>query len=72
MNSQILFKQAVKKTSALPDLIATSDLKRVVMLAEVAQWIYDAEPFIDGRNISDSLVRTTAETIDLINKYLYQ
>jgi hypothetical protein len=70
MNSKILFKQAVKKANALPDLIATPELKRIVMLAEVAQWIYDAEPFIDGRNISDSLVRTTAETIDLINKSL--
>jgi hypothetical protein len=70
MNAQILFKQALKKANALPALIATHDLKRVVMLAEVAQWIYQAEPFIDGRNISDNLVRTAAETIDLINEYL--
>ena len=70
MNAQILFKQAIKKANALPVIIATPELKRVVMLAEVAQWIYDAEPFIDGRNISDSLIRTSAETIDLINKSL--
>ena len=70
MNSQLLFKQAAKKANALPDLIATRELKRVVMLAEVAQWIHQAEPFIDGRNISDSLVRTAAETIDLINDFL--
>ena len=70
MNSQTLFKQAAKKANALPDLIATPEFKRVVMMAEVAQWIYDAEPFIDGRNISDSLVRTVAETIDLINASL--
>jgi hypothetical protein len=70
MNSKILFKQALKKANALPDLIATRDFKRVVMLAEVAQWIHQAEPFIDGRDISDSLVRTAAEAIDLINTSL--
>ena len=66
MNSQLLFKQALKKANALPELIATPELKRIVMLAEVSQWIYDAEPFVNGRNISDSLIHTAAETIALI------
>jgi hypothetical protein len=68
MNSQLLFKQAAKKAAALPDLIATPELKRAIMLADVAQWIYQAEPFIDDRDISDNILKTAAGAIDLIYK----
>jgi hypothetical protein len=72
LNSKELFKQCKAKAENLPELIATKEMLKTVMMAEISQWIYNAEPYIDGRNISDNLVRTAAETIDLINDFLNQ
>lgn len=70
MNSQELFKKAKLATSKLNPLIDTPDMRKTIMLAVVAQWVADVEPFIDGRDIADNIVKTAKQAIDLIYQEL--
>lgn len=68
MNSKDLFKKAKLETKKLNSIIDTPEMRKTIMLAVVAQWVADVEPFVDGRDIAKNIVKTAKETVDLIHQ----
>jgi hypothetical protein len=66
MNTKDLYKKAKLAIKDINPLIDTPQMRQTIMLSVVSQWIFDVEPFVNDRDISESILKTASETIALI------
>jgi hypothetical protein len=71
MNSKDLFNKAVIKTNLLPELIDTPAMRRQVMMATVAEWLWQLDDILDRPSAHESVLTTASETMTMINRHLF-
>ena len=70
MNSKDLFNRAVIKTNLLPEIIDTPAMRRQVMMATVAEWLWQLDDIIDRPSAHESVLTMLFETMHMIDKHL--
>jgi len=71
MNSNDLFKKAVIQSNMLPELIDTPAMRRQVMMATVAEWLWQLDDILDRPSAYESVLTTASETMTMINRHLF-
>ena len=70
MNSKDLLRKAIIKTNILPEIIDTPAMRRQVMMATVAEWLWDLDDILARPESHFSVISTMSETLNLINHHL--
>lgn len=70
MKAKDLFNKAVIKTNLLPELIDTPAMRRQVMMATVAEWLWQLDDVIARPDAHESVLKMASETLHLINNHL--
>jgi hypothetical protein len=65
-----LYKKAKLATANLNPIIDTVEMRKTIMFSVVAQWVYDAEPYVNGKDIAINVVETARKTIEIIYENL--
>jgi hypothetical protein len=65
-----IFKRAKAKADKLPAIVSTPELRRAIMLAEVAQWVYGLDFLVklDDGDRAIAILKDCNSIIDLINE----
>jgi hypothetical protein len=70
MDAKALFNKAVIKANILPELIDTPAMRRQVMIATVAEWLWSLDDILDRPSAYKSVLEMTSDTMRMINIHL--
>lgn len=72
MNKKDLFNRAIIKSNMLPEIIDTPAMRRQVMMATVAEWLWQLDDVITRPNAHASVLTMASEVMTMINEHLFK
>jgi hypothetical protein len=71
MNKKDLFNKAIIKANILPEIIDTPAMRRQVMMAVVAEWLWQLDDVSARPEAHASILTMASDTLTMINDHLY-
>ena len=70
MDAKGLFNKAVIKTNLLPELIDTPAMRRQIMMATVAEWLWQLDDILDRPDAHASVLAMASDAMTMITEHL--